>query len=109
MNNCINFIENTSQKIIKQCDNECNNSIINECFCNCIYEEYYNDNDNTYVLYESTVISYILFSILLFMICICISICLCKYRLDEEKEKHEKYKLLIPEPPTYDSVTLDLD
>ena len=116
MNNCISLIENTSQNIIKYCKNECNSSIINECFCKCIYEKYYNnnnnDNDNTYtysyVLYESTILSYVLFSILLFMICVCISICACKHRLNE-KNNNEKYNLLISEPPTYDSAILDLD
>ena len=108
MNNCISLIENTSYRIIKFCVNECNSSIMNECICKCIYEKYYNDNNYTYVLYKNTIISYVLFSILLFVICVCISICECTHKLNE-KENNDKYNLLIPEPPTYDSVILDLD
>ena len=34
-----------------------------------------NYSDDNYVLYDSTIISYIVFSILLFFMCICIFIC----------------------------------
>ena len=118
MFNCSNLIKNKSLKLLKQCNNNCS-SIINKCFCNCIYEKnninnINNNNDYTYVLYDSTITSYVLFSVLLFFFCICVCICSCKYRTEnlikKNNEKYnEKYNLLNQEPPTYDSILLDLD
>ena len=63
---------------------------------------------NDYILYESTLISYILFSILLFLVCLCNINCFFIYKsmmnkIQTESNDSESNKILTY-PPSYESV-----
>jgi hypothetical protein len=125
MTNCSNIIDTKSIENINYCENQCNininsnsNSIITECFCKCL------DDNITYILYETTIISYIIFPILLFILCICNINCFSIYnkRLtnnNSNDNSHDithvnlltEYDDIVPvqQPPSYDSVIIDID
>ena len=128
MNNCSNLIDNTSLELKNFCMLECKPSIIYNCYCNCIKHYHDNDNDNDndtynddYVLYDSTILSYIFFSILLFLCCICNICCFISYKnrinntikyinkINENNNINEQNNLISQQPPDYDSITIDLD
>ena len=112
MLNCSNLIDTTSLENINYCEKECNSSIITTCFCKCL------DENVNYVLYDSTIISYIVFPVLLFLLCICNINCFSIYnkRLsNSHNNSHEKllseYNDVVPVqlPPSYDSIIIDID
>ena len=125
MSNCSNIIDTKSTENINYCENQCNinsSSIITECFCKCL------DDNITYILYETTIISYIIFPILLFILCICNINCFSIYNkrlpnnnsyANSHANSHDithvnlltEYNDIVPvqQPPSYDSVIIDID
>ena len=70
----------------------------------------YNNSDNT-VLYESTIISYIIFSILVLFLCLIIFICklgdLANYKnrlINKEMDSTANIIILNKNPPSYNSI-----
>ena len=126
MNNCSNLIEKASLEIINYCKNECRHSLINKCYCKC-FENYTDIINDDYVFYENTIISYIFFTLLLFMCCLINLCCFTIYRkrllnsiqyIDDDCENNYDYgnsespeykNLINKQPPAYDAITIDLD
>ena len=132
MNNCSAQIINTTSNIINECEYRCEddyNNINYECFCKCIekYNNYNNDSNDVNITY---IMGQILVCFLLFVSCLCFMCYVClpmKYEpknnkyiintvdippnyhsMDTTKDTcKDTYKIL--EPPSYQSVVIELD
>jgi len=70
-----------------------------------------NYSDDNYVLYDSTIVSYIVFSILLFCMCLCIFICKLRnfnknrlYNTEMNYNDNDNDNILDKNPPSYNSI-----